>query len=61
MPSSEPRLRRAVALAYGLGREPSPAEVESLAEGWRPYRTWVSVLLRFLLEEETHEIAGRPR
>jgi hypothetical protein len=25
----------------------------------RPYRTWVSLLLRTELEDETHEIAGR--
>ncbi len=60
--SAEPRLRRAVALAYGMGHEPTSPEVEALAEGWRPYRTWASFLLRVNLEEETSEIAsgGRP-
>jgi DNA-3-methyladenine glycosylase II len=43
----EPRLRRAAASAYG-----SPEVVEddeafvALAERWRPFRTWVTVLLR---------------
>jgi DNA-3-methyladenine glycosylase II len=42
----EPRLPRAIALAYGLDHVPSDAEVYELAEAWRPYRTWVMVLLR---------------
>lgn len=58
VPSAEPRLRRAVALAYDRAQEPSQRELDQLAEGWRPYRTWVSVLLRSFLEEETGEIAG---
>jgi 3-methyladenine DNA glycosylase/8-oxoguanine DNA glycosylase len=35
--------------------------VAQRAERWRPYRTWVAVLLRAALEEDTGEIAGRPR
>ncbi len=42
----EPRLRRAVALAYGLPRLPSDKELLEISERWRPYRTWVSVLMR---------------
>jgi DNA-3-methyladenine glycosylase II len=42
----EPRLPRAIALAYGLDHVPSDTEVYQLAEAWRPYRTWVMVLLR---------------
>jgi DNA-3-methyladenine glycosylase II len=42
----EPRLPRAIALAYALDHVPSEAEVHQLAEAWRPYRTWVMVLLR---------------
>ncbi len=60
LPAAEPRLRRAVALAYGDEREPTQAEVAQRAERWRPYRTWVAVLLRAALEDETGEIAGRP-
>ncbi len=60
LPTAEPRLRRAVALAYGDEREPTQAEVAQRAERWRPYRTWVAVLLRTALEGETGEIAGRP-
>src|SRR5579863_1813270 len=43
---SEPRLALAVADAYGL---PGPATAEQIAEiseSWRPYRTWVTLLLR---------------
>jgi DNA-3-methyladenine glycosylase II len=32
-------IRRAVQLAYGLPALPAPAEVERLAESWRPHRT----------------------
>ena len=53
-PTAERRLARAAALAYGrpeagLGE----AELERLAEGWRPYRSWVAFLMRNLLDEET--------
>jgi DNA-3-methyladenine glycosylase II len=60
VPASEPRLARAIATAYGLASPPSPAATEAIAERWRPYRTWVVLLLRTMLEEDTGEIAGRP-
>jgi len=45
--SSEPRLPGYVAHFYGTGPEPaSREEVERIAEGWRPYRTWAAVLIR---------------
>jgi DNA-3-methyladenine glycosylase II len=59
LPAAEPRLRRAVALAYGLVEEPSLEKVTEIAEGWRPYRTWVTLLLRRALEDATGEITGR--
>jgi DNA-3-methyladenine glycosylase II len=43
--ASEPRVFEAVGEAYGLGRAASAAELCELAQGWRPYRSWVSVLL----------------
>jgi DNA-3-methyladenine glycosylase II len=55
---NEPRLPRAVALAYHLKSEPSSQELRAISKSWRPYRTWVTFLLRHMLEEETHEIAG---
>jgi len=46
LPTSEPRLLSAVAMAYGLAREPDIAKLEAIAEGWRPFRMWVAVSLR---------------
>ena len=58
---AEPRLRRAVMLAYDLDEEPDDDRLAAIGEAWRPYRTWVAVLLRRMLEDETGEIArGRP-
>jgi DNA-3-methyladenine glycosylase II len=37
---AEPRLRALVQELY------DGAELEAVADGWRPFRTWVSVLLR---------------
>jgi DNA-3-methyladenine glycosylase II len=45
LPLSEPTLHEAVRDAYRLEHTPSDAEVERLAEAWRPFRTWVSVML----------------
>ena len=46
LPGAEPRLRTAAQRAYGLDGVPDEAKVAALAEGWRPYRTWVAALLR---------------
>ena len=46
LPVAAPRIRSVVAAAYGLGSPPSPAQLEELAEPWRPYRGWVCLLLR---------------
>ena len=48
LPSGEPRLVRAAALAYGID-PPTTEELVTLAEAWRPFRTWVSFLLRVSL------------
>lgn len=50
VPQHEPRLLRAVAQAYDLSAEPAPADVARLAERWRPFRAWVSFLLRRALD-----------
>lgn len=60
-PTREPRLARAVAMAYGLTEGPTAEEVAEISEGWRPYRTWVALHLRTMLEDETGEIAGGTR
>jgi DNA-3-methyladenine glycosylase II len=43
LPSNEPRVLRGASLAYG--RALTPAALAKIAEGWRPYRTWITVLL----------------
>lgn len=58
LPVNEPRLARAAALAYGLEGTPGANQLAEIAEGWRPYRSWVSLYLRAMLEEETVEISG---
>ena len=45
-PQHEKRLHRAMATAYGLGDEPALETLERAAERWRPYRSWVGLLLR---------------
>jgi DNA-3-methyladenine glycosylase II len=61
LPVNEARLRRAVAKAYGLEEPPTTGRLERIAEAWRPYRTWVSLHLRTMLEDETGEISGLRR
>lgn len=58
LPTNEPRLERAVSIAYGLDEPPTTEELVRMAERWRPYRTWVSLHLRAMLEDETGEISG---
>jgi DNA-3-methyladenine glycosylase II len=49
VPSAEPRLARAVELAYGLPGPATTEQILAISENWRPYRTWVTMLLRTLL------------
>jgi DNA-3-methyladenine glycosylase II len=58
LPEHEPRLCRGAAIAYGLDEPPDRAWLEERAAAWRPYRTWVVLLLRVLLEAETGELGG---
>jgi DNA-3-methyladenine glycosylase II len=59
-PYEESRLGRAIALAYDRD-EPTRDEGMAITDGWRPFRTWVTLLVRTNLEETTHEIRdGRP-
>lgn len=58
LPTKEPRLARAVAMAYQFDEPPAKEELEKIAENWRPYRTWMAVHLRTMLEEETAEIGS---
>lgn len=58
LPVHEPRLGKAVAMAYGLAEPPTAEELREISEAWRPYRSWVALHLRTMLEDETREIAG---
>jgi DNA-3-methyladenine glycosylase II len=55
---SERRLHRAMTDAYSFPATPSVEKLGAIAEEWRPYRSWVSVLFRIALENTTHEIGG---
>jgi DNA-3-methyladenine glycosylase II len=47
LPEGEARLARAVGKAYALPEPPDAAAFAALAERWRPFRTWASVLIRY--------------
>ena len=53
LPRNERRLEAEVAERYG-----SSASLETVADTWRPFRSWAAVHLRVLREERTHEIGG---
>jgi DNA-3-methyladenine glycosylase II len=46
LPPDQRRLAPLVGRLYGLPGPASPEEVERIAEAWRPFRTWVAVLVR---------------
>jgi len=46
LPTSERRLLSAIQMVYGLPEEPDIAEMQEMAERWRPFRMWVAVCLR---------------
>ena len=48
MVTGESHARDLVQELYGFDHAPTPAEMEAVGEGWRPYRTWVAVMLRAL-------------
>ena len=53
--TAEPRMAHAAALAYRLEAPMAPGELARRGEAWRPYRSWVGVLLRLGLEDASHE------
>ena len=53
--TAEPRMAHAAALAYGLEAPLAPEELARRGEAWRPYRSWVGVLLRLGLQDASHE------
>jgi DNA-3-methyladenine glycosylase II len=42
----EPRFRRAVREAYALPQDPTDADLQRISNAWRPYRMWITFLLR---------------
>ncbi len=49
-PTTEKSLHRAMAAAYDLGDDPDLATLEAIAGGWSPFRSWVGLLFRHLIE-----------
>lgn len=56
-PTQERRLHAEMAAAYNL-TDPTLDELERVADTWRPYRSWVGLLMRNRREDETGEIGG---
>ncbi|MBA2311270.1 MAG: DNA-3-methyladenine glycosylase 2 family protein [Actinobacteria bacterium] len=57
-PHTEGRLQSAMSDAYGFDAIPPIEKLAEIAEKWRPYRSWVGVLFRTELEDQTHRISG---
>src|SRR5690348_2256020 len=54
LPTGDLGIRNAVRKAYGMEQMPKPAEIEILAEPWRPYRTVASWYLWRSLEPDAN-------
>jgi DNA-3-methyladenine glycosylase II len=52
LPTGDLGIRNAIKAAYGLDEVPPPAELERIAEPWRPHRTLASI---YLWESLTNE------
>jgi DNA-3-methyladenine glycosylase II len=52
LPTGDLGVRNAAMRAYGLDRPPAPAELEAIAEPWRPHRTRASLYLWRSLRNE---------
>ena len=46
LPRNEPKALELVRELYQLPTLPSQMQFEAIAEAWRPWRTWATVLLR---------------
>lgn len=46
--AGESHVRDVVQQAYGFDHPPTVAEMTALGDSWRPYRTWVAVMIRAL-------------
>ncbi len=54
LPTGDLGIRNAIRKAYGMPELPKPAQIESLAEPWRPYRTVASWYLWRSLESDAN-------
>jgi DNA-3-methyladenine glycosylase II len=54
LPTGDLGIRNAIRKAYGMVELPKPAEIETLAEPWRPYRTVASWYLWRSLEGDAN-------
>ena len=57
LPVGEPRALALTAQLYGLPEPPDEAQFRELAEPWRPFRTWATVLIR----AAAHRVLGTDR
>jgi DNA-3-methyladenine glycosylase II len=46
LPADEPIARDLITRLYALDKACEPADFEAIAQAWRPYRTWATVLVR---------------
>ena len=46
LPPDEPRVREVARSLYGLGAVPTVEQFAAIAEPWKPWRTWCTVLMR---------------
>ena len=56
----EPRIPSYVRHFYGMAGPAAPAEISSLAEAWRPFRTWACVLIRVAGDREGVALEPQP-
>lgn len=52
-PRYESRLHRAMAVSYGYAEVPSVDDLAAIAEKWRPFRSWASLLFRASATQES--------
>jgi len=60
-PLHERRLHQEMAARYDLAPDHDGAALAEVADQWRPYRSWCSVLLRVAREDDTGEIRSDAR
>lgn len=59
LPTQEPKALDLVRRLYGLPDTPTPAELTAIAEPWRPFRTWATVLVRAAGEAHLERAASQ--